>query len=262
MKLIMLTTAKDFSAKLIAEEAKKISLDYCIIFYKNIKKKIHIKKESKIILRDPYQGGDYSRKMKQILSKYYSQVILDKKCFRKFSQYEDKLFQVKFFQKNKVSVPPIFSAKKIYACPIVIKKRISSRGKGNWLIESQEEQDSFFKKNQLKDYIIQKFEKPEKDFRILILNNKILGIVSRRIKYKRDKTIKVKVLKGKARLPQKIKTESLRLAQKLGADFVGIDVIYSKKKYYFIEANLAPQFKGFARATGINVAKKIINIVK
>lgn len=271
MSLIIFTTTKDFSVKLISEEATKQSKDCFVYYYPDItcnKNKIYnknepilISKKDNIILRDPFQGGKYNRIMSRILIKFYPYILLDKKCFKKYPRYEDKLFQARFFQRNKITIPETYSISKVSSFPIVIKKKISSRGKGNFLLKSHDELEKFLKQRNHKDYILQDYKKAEGDYRILILKNKILGIVSRRVKLKKDNSLKVKVKKSYNKLPKSVTNTALKIARQLGADLVGVDVILSQGKYFFLEANIAPQFKGFTRISGINVAKKIIDLI-
>lgn len=198
--------------------------------------------------------------MRKVLTSYSRHILFDKRCFKKYPEYEDKFFQAKLFQKNKISTPDIYSIKNLdkINLPVVIKKRISSRGKGNFLIKNHGEFVNFFKKHNRKDYIVQEYKKAEGDYRILILKNKILGTVSRRVKFNKDTTIKVKIKKSYNKIPWQATKSALKIAKILEVDFVGIDVLLSQGKHYFLEANLAPQFKGFTKVTGINVAKKIV----
>jgi len=275
MALYIFTTSKDFSVELIREEATKQSLDCFVYFYADLvfkrnilvykdKQSIQIGRKDRIILRDPYQEGNFSLLLKKILKKFKGNILLDSQCLTSYPSYEDKLFQAKFFRKNKICIPKTCYGKqisKISSFPIIVKKRISSRGKGNILLKNSKELNEFLNFRDIRQYIAQEYQKAETDYRILILKEKVLGIVNRKVKFKRDKSIKVKVQKGLNKLPSQVTKDALKISKKLGADFVGIDVLLSQGKYYFLEANLSPQFKGFVRATGINVAKKIIKLV-
>lgn len=226
MSLIIFTTKQDLALR-NTKQAK-------IYFYENLKKfNFKINKQDKIILRDPYNAGvDYSSSFRKILNKYYSQILLDRECYKNFPNYEDKLFQAKFFQKHKIPAPKFFTN-------AIIKKRISSRNKGNFIINSK--------------YFVQEYIDFKQDIRILILKNKILGIVQK----KNNKIFKI------ANLPSKIKNQALKLVRLFKADFAGIDVIKSKNnKYYFLEINLSPQFKAFEKITKIDVVQEIIKTQK
>jgi len=273
MKLLIFTTKKDWSAKLIFTEARKRKLNCKIIYYNNLAfqkgkltkngRKINIGKKDKIILRYPYLEGEYSFFVNKLLEEYSKNILLDVRCFKKYPQYEDKLFQADLFYKNKIKVPENFYGNVIpKKFPVVIKKRISSRCKGNYIIKNKTNLKKFFKDNEPSEYIIQEYIKAEKDYRILILKGKILGIVERRIRIRKDDSIGVKLTEN-SDLPKRILQQSVNVYKCFKADLLGVDLVKTKdNKYYFIEGNLMPQFRSFTRMTKINVAEKIINLVK
>ena len=45
-------------------------------------------------------------------------------------------------------------------------------------------------------------------------------------------------------------------------DFLGIDLLFGDEKLYFCEINVMPGIEGIERATGVNVAKKIIETIE
>ena len=45
-------------------------------------------------------------------------------------------------------------------------------------------------------------------------------------------------------------------------DFLGIDLLFGKDKPYFCEINVMPGIEGIEKATGVNVAKKIVETIK
>jgi len=280
MKLLIFATKKDYSATQILNEAKKRSIKCQMHFYSDLRfnngkivdKKsnvIKIFKNDRLILRSPYHpyisSLDYRFYAKKLLESYPDNILLDKDCYLKFPNYYDKLFQVNFFIKNKVCCPKTIHASKtrmIEKFPVIVKRRVSSRGKGNYVINSQKELNNFFQKRNPSDYLIQEYIDLKTDLRILILKNNILGAVERKIIHKSNNQIGVIADKKYTRLSTKVKKDALKIAKKLKADFVGIDLGISKSgKYYFIEINLAPQFSFFSKVTGINVAKKIIKLL-
>ena len=46
--------------------------------------------------------------------------------------------------------------------------------------------------------------------------------------------------------------------EKSGLFLAGIDFIKSREGYQVLEINVSPQFKGFEKASGINVAQKVL----
>ena len=62
--------------------------------------------------------------------------------------------------------------------------------------------------------------------------------------------------------PSNLPEEILEMCKKAKAlrntEISGVDVIEHEGKYYVLEVNTSPQFQGFETATGINVAKEIV----
>ena len=47
-----------------------------------------------------------------------------------------------------------------------------------------------------------------------------------------------------------------------GLDFLGIDLLFGEDKPYFCEINVMPGIEGIEKASGVNVARKIIETIK
>ena len=283
MRLLIFTTELDDSGKAIKIEAEKILLKCKLYFYNNLvyfngfifhkTKKLKIEKIDKIILRSPYHSFistfDYLFFARKLIEEYSDNILLDKEYYLNFPDHRDKLSQADFFYKNKVSTPKTFFAfhkadyNQINKFPVIVKKRKSSCCRDVFIITSQDKLNLFFKAKNLADYLIQEKIKVKKDLRILILKNKVLGVVERKINYKPNNKIGVKVNKVYLYLPEKVKNQAINIAKKIYGDFVGIDVVLTENnKFYFIEVNLAPQFSSFSRVSNINVAKKIVMFAK
>ena len=275
MKLVLFTTKIDKGGQAIGEEAKRIFLPCQTYFCEELVYKngevfnssldpLSINRDDKIILRDPYNTkSDYSFFTKKILKKYYKNISLDRECYSKFPFYKDKLFQTDLFIKLGITAPETFlgrNIKRLLKFPVIVKPRIGSRGRGIRIFNESKEMESFFAEKDLLDYIVQKYHKAKKEHRILILKHKILGVVDKHIHLKNEGKVGVRINKGVNDLPVKIKQDAIRITEELKADFVGVDVIHVENgEYYFLEANLSPQFHAFAKATGINVARKVIS---
>ena len=275
MKLILFTTKIDKGGQAIEKEAKKMSLPCQTYFcnelvYKNGEifnsslNPLSINRDDKIILRDPYYTkSDYSFFTKKILKKYYKNISLDRERYSKFPFCRDKLFQTDLFIKLGVTIPETFLGRninKFLKFPVIVKPRIGSRGLGIRIFNELKEMETFFVKKDPLNYIVQKYHKVKKEYRILLLRHKILGVVDKHIHLKNERKVWVRINKVVNDFPVKIKQDSIRITEELKADFVGVDVIHAEDgKYYFLETNLSPQFNAFAKATGINVARKIIS---
>lgn len=59
-----------------------------------------------------------------------------------------------------------------------------------------------------------------------------------------------------------IRTIAGDIYKQTGLDFLGIDLLFGKEKPYFCEINVMPGLEGIEKASGVNVAGKIIDTIK
>lgn len=269
--LFIFATDKDISVPLIYEEAQKASIKCHVVNYKHFKiPKINY--NDRIIIRWPWDASDtsieYNSAVKKLVDEFYNQIVFDKECLKKYTpDYEDKLFQSNFFNQHAIPSPHTFHIANInnlpskVTFPLVLKKRISSRSKNNFLINNEKELIEKLTNIKVEDYILQQAIDALFDYRVMVLNDKVIGTVNRFIHVRKNNRLSVKGMKPVTNLSPEIEKDALKLTKNLKADFVGCDVLIDKKgKHYFIEANLSPQFNVFTKTTGINVAKLLIEV--
>ena len=66
----------------------------------------------------------------------------------------------------------------------------------------------------------------------------------------------------KYNLPKEAKEIAIKAAKITKTEFAGVDLIESRGKYYVIEVNRAPQFRGFKKYTGIDPSPFIIDYLE
>jgi hypothetical protein len=106
-----------------------------------------------------YDEGKYQNIFEFCLKKYADKIILDKCCYVKYPNFEDKLWQVEMFRKLSIPHPKTIREIKDFGLlkfPLVIKKRISSCGMNNFVINDAI-QILNFDKNFLDRCIFQEF---------------------------------------------------------------------------------------------------------
>ncbi|MFA6007307.1 MAG: hypothetical protein WC784_01505 [Candidatus Shapirobacteria bacterium] len=114
-----------------------------------------------------------------------------------------------------------------------------------------------------KRYMLQEYIENEGDFRVLVLGEKVLGVMKRartaknefRNNYSAGGTVEV------AELPEEVKELAVKAAKVCGLSVAGVDVAFRDfdlKKPVIWEVNKGPQFKGFMKATGIDVPAEIV----
>lgn len=117
-----------------------------------------------------------------------------------------------------------------------------------------------------KRYMLQEFIPNDGDFRVLVLGEKVLGVMKRssqsKEEFKNNYSAGGKV--EVADLPEEIKQLAVEAAKVCGLMVAGVDVAfrdYDMKKPVIWEVNKGPQFKGFMEATGIDVPAEIVKFL-
>jgi len=156
-----------------------------------------------------------------------------------------------------------------YKWPVIIKGSGGDRGTRVFKANNLEELEKLvrdLRKSETEDgrrYMLQEYIENEGDFRILVLGKKVLGVMKRartaknefRNNYSAGGTVEV------ANLPEEIKKLAVKAARVCGLAVAGVDVAFRDndfKKPVIWEVNKGPQFKGFMKATGIDVPMEIV----
>ena len=190
MKLLLATTRQDRSRQRIFDEARERGLDVEMVYYEDLGKegldKERLAGFDYLIPRDPYNTGkDLSQVMKEVMSLFREGKILDHEVFTQHPEYEDKLFQHRLFGEV-MDMPgttePGEAGKAGF--PVLFKKKISSRGRGIFIIRDQEELDRFLQEKQPEDFFVEEMISITRDVRILMVGHEIIGAVERRIRTK------------------------------------------------------------------------------
>ena len=114
-----------------------------------------------------------------------------------------------------------------------------------------------------KRYMLQEYIENDGDFRVLVLGEKVLGVMKRSSQSK-DEFRNNYSAGGKvevADLPEEVKKLAVKAAKVCGLAVAGVDVAFrdfDKNKPVVWEVNKGPQFKGFMEATGIDVPAEIV----
>ncbi len=159
-----------------------------------------------------------------------------------------------------------------FSFPIIIKGSGGDRGTRVFKADNLEEMEKLvrdLRKSETEDgrrYMLQEFIPNDGDYRVLVLGEKVLGIMKRsstkqsefRNNYSAGGKVEV------ADLPQEIKQLAVKAAKVCGLAVSGVDVAFRDndfKKPVIWEVNKGPQFKGFMQATGIDVPAEIVKFL-
>lgn len=195
--------------------------------------------------------------------------------------YGDKFLAAELFKKLDIQTPntALVSFKNIDEIiqhlggfPLVMKKNVSTIGRDVEIVNNVEEVYAFAKNIFSKieksmtsasriSFILQELLEESKgfDYRALCLDGEVLGVIERS---SQDGNFKANIsLGGKARqvpIDDAIEKMCKKIMKEGDIFYAGIDFLKTKRGYLALEINTSAQFKGFEEATGINVAKKII----
>ena len=151
--------------------------------------------------------------------------------------------------------------------PVIIKLQEGTHGLGVILAESKKSAksiiDTFYKMDT--SILLQKYieEANGEDIRIIVVGNKVVASMKRKSELGEFRSNVHRGGNTEAIEPtSKERYIALNAAKYLGLGVAGVDLIRSKKGPLLIEVNASPGLKGIEGATGINVAKHIIQFVE
>lgn len=198
--------------------------------------------------------------------------ILNETIIRKMPHYT-KFFQYYRLAEAKLPVVSslLYTGEKIipkiyqrFPRPYIVKGIQGSLGNDVFKITEIEQIEALIKKYGRGMLIVQKYIPLKEDYRILVLNGKILGSIKRTVP---PRSFKTNIAAGgkpeKIEINEKMANLAIQAAKTFKAEFAGIDLVKDRDgNYYIFEVNLFPIFEGFETATGINVAKEIIKFAE
>jgi len=152
------------------------------------------------------------------------------------------------------------ASKLVGGFPAIVKTPFGSFGNGVTIVESMRGLNSFLRWDQ-PGYLLQEFVKYSrgKDIRIFVVNGKIVGAMMRSAKKGEFRSnIELGGVGTSVEITNEESNIALRCVQALGLDYGGVDVIRSKEGPVVLEVNSNPGFKELEKATGISIAKSIV----
>lgn len=174
--------------------------------------------------------------------------------------------------KNPPSLRDTSLDREAFNFPIIIKGSGGDRGTRVFKADNLEELENLvrdLRKSETeggKRYMLQEFIPNDGDFRVLVLGEKVLGVMKRSSQsedeFKNNYSAGGKV--EVADLPEEIKQLAIKAANVCGLAVAGVDVAFRDndfKKPVIWEVNKGPQFKGFMQATGIDVPAEMVKFL-
>lgn len=194
--------------------------------------------------------------------------ILNFKSLKKWPRLEqDKLIQHLIFQKK--HLPFVQSdvygkaevlKNKIINFPKVIKAAYGSHGDNVFKVESKKDLRKIITKYPPSSLLVQPYLPGGQDLRVIVLGGRAIGAMKRIAQRGQFLTnYSAGGMVKKFELDQTTKELAEKAARAFFLDYVGVDLMKDEKGWWrILEVNRACQFKGFEKATGINLARKVI----
>lgn len=150
--------------------------------------------------------------------------------------------------------------------PVICKHGFGFQGKSVVKLNNRKELESFIYSMEEKNlglYLWQKFLAVGWDLRVVVVGGKAIGGMKRSAvgsEFRSNFSLGGKVEKWN------LSSEEIFLAEKTakvcGLDYGGVDIMKDRQgNNYILEINRACQYKGFEKATGINVAKRVVEML-
>ncbi len=195
--------------------------------------------------------------------------------------FADKFFTNMFFTTIGIPTPRTVlinsyhldkTVEKVGWWPCVIKKNVSTVGKFVEIVNSEQEAVEFIKDafdkakknvlplNRLR-FLLQEFikEAAGTDYRVLCINGKVIGAIKREAQEGFKSNVSLGGTAIQVEVDEKLEAYSKKIMKEGKLFYAGIDFMKVGDEYLAIEVNTSAQFKGFEGATGIDVAKIIVD---
>lgn len=187
----------------------------------------------------------------------------------------DKLRSMQIFSSKGVPIPKtVFSnhSKSVeglideVGCPLVIKLLEGTQGIGVVLAETRKAAKSVIEAfyGLKADILIQEFiaEAGGSDIRALVVNGKVIGAMKRQGV---EGDFRSNLHRGGSATPIKLsrkeKEVAVKAAKAMGLNVAGVDLLPSSRGPLVLEVNSSPGLEGIEKATGVDVAGKIVDFV-
>jgi len=153
---------------------------------------------------------------------------------------------------------------RIESFPVIVKKRISSRGRGVYVIRNARQMRRYLLEHNISEFIIEDRIDIQRDIRALVLDHRVIGSVERRVRLKDNHGyagIGVKVTVGYV-IPRDIERRIIEISKRMRSDFCGIDFVEDMDgKIWLLECNVSPQFMALQKTLKIDVSGMLIDFI-
>lgn len=253
-----------YGPKRFADEAISKNKSSTVIGYNDVDI-VNLPGAKSVILREP-NAKDNIYDLRDKILRYYLSLgtkVLNSNSYLEWSVF-DKITQTKEFEKAGIPHLKNLNIKNV-KFPFVVKNKLGSHGSHVFKIERSEDLDNVLETHRLKDLLIQEFQTCGFDLRIIVISNKVLGIMKRTPKngeFLSNYSQGGSVERYKDR-HKDIENIAIKTAGYFKLDYCGVDLIKDNKgDWIVLEVNRACQFKGFEESTGVDVAESVLEFLE
>lgn len=191
--------------------------------------------------------------------------ILNKKTYKKWSRLDKFTQQMRLAQLGLPFVESFLYGErqrleKNMFYPAVVKSYFGSQGKRVFKVENKKQLDKLLEEFLPGNLLIEPVLPEGEDVRVIVLGGKAIGAMKRIAPQGQFLTnYSAGGMVEKFELDEATKELAEKAAKAFFLDYVGVDLMKDwHGKWRILEVNRACQFEGFEKATGINVAKKVV----
>lgn len=284
MKIAVLMNRVSWEIKQLIDEFEKNNIDYDLLnnqrIYFKLNKEKDLQKDYDVILE---RSLSYLRGL-------YSAAILELKGYKLINNYEclnitgNKLLTSVKLIENEIPTPKtcvsfknesaIDAIEEEIQYPAVIKPIIGSWGR---LVAKLEDYNSakanlecrktmgdiLQKIYYFQEYISSKDSNKPTDIRVFVIGDECVAAMGR---YSPEDEFRSNIALGgtaeKVKIDEEISEISLKAAEAVNGEIVGVDLMEEGGDLKVIEVNGTPQFRGTTKASHINIAEKIVNYLQ
>lgn len=265
--------ANAYTCNRLLEEAAKLKIDLKIIgIHDCIVKKDQIINAGAVLEKrdfviNRYKWGNMKDEINSLAERSYNPLS-------EYKRYINKYEQVKRLHSEEFLIPeyvlgtaelPFEEIAKRLKTPFVAKGLESSMGEQIFLIEKAEDLNRLGTSYGLeKEWLFEEFIHISygRDLRFYSIRGEVAACMERNSKG----DFRANVALGAAVKPYEITPAIRQIAgdiyRQTGLDFLGIDLLFGKGRFYFCEINVMPGIEGIERATGVNVAARIMETIR
>lgn len=148
--------------------------------------------------------------------------------------------------------------------PIIAKNPAGRKGENIFKLEDRTKLETFLNEMPAQmPFIFQEFLETDGDIRVLVVGYTAIGAMKRHLV---PGDFRANISQGADAEKFELTEETTSIAEKAArvteTEFAGVDLLESNGKFYIIEVNRAPQFRGFKKYTGLDPSPFIIDYLE